>query len=113
MRKWLIPLCLLPATFCACTASFPTVSAEDSWRLHVECRNDLSVRQSVLFMMRQGRPKDIKEDATSAMLVIEAAYYKADNPVQLMQKIASDLKTISLASEVYFEENHAPVRQMP
>jgi len=112
MRKWLIPLCLL-ATFSACTASFPTVSPEDSWLLHVECRNDLSVRQSVLFTMRQGRPKDIKENATTGMLIIEAAYYKQDTPVQLMEKIASDLKTIVLASDVYFQDNHALVRQMP
>lgn len=111
MRKWLIPLWLLPAAFCACTTTFPTTSPEDSWLLHVECRNDLSVRQTVLFVMRQGRPRDIREDRTSAIMIIEAAYYKEDNPTELLQKIADDLQRTVLVSEVHIEENHAMVRQ--
>jgi len=113
MKNWLILIWLVPAAFCACTTTLPTVSMEESWLLHVECRNDLSVRQSVLFLMRQGRARDIKEDRTSAVMTIEAAYYKVDNPVELLQRIADDLQRVALVSEVHIEENHGVVRQMP
>jgi hypothetical protein len=111
MRKVIIPLVLL--LFAACTTTQPTASLEGAYLIHVECRKDLGVRQSVLFTLRQARPRDIKEDDNPAILVIEAAYYKSETAPDVLLCIEDDLRRMSMVTQVYIREHPLVIRQGP
>jgi hypothetical protein len=111
MKKMLLYPVLLLSVFCGCTTTYPTASPEESYRLRVELRNDLNVRQTVLFLIRQGRARDIKEDVNFDVRVIEAAYYSADTPIGVLRRIADDLQQTAMVMEVHLEENHSVIRQ--
>ncbi|HLZ89785.1 MAG TPA: hypothetical protein VKQ52_21175 [Puia sp.] len=113
MRKVYIPLVVLLLSIPACTTTLPTASLEDSYLMHVECRNDVGIRQSVLSLLRQARARDIKEDNSTGILVIEAAYYRSETPVDLLERIGDDLRRMGMVTDVRLEENHSVIRQAP
>jgi len=80
--------------------------------MRVECRNDIGARQAVLFLLKQAMARDIKEDNSTGILVIEAAYFKSDNAWVVLQRIEDDLRRMPQVISVYVDENHSVIRQM-
>src|SRR5579864_4322497 len=107
MKKKLLTLALLHLFFAACTTTTPIASLEDSYLMRVECRDDVGVRQSVLSILRQARPRDINEDKSTGVLVIEAAFYKTDNPVAILQKMEDELRRMPEVTYLQIQDNHS------
>ena len=80
--------------------------------MRVECRNDIGARQAVLFLLKQARAKDIKEDNSTGMLVIEAAYFKSDNAWGVLQRIEDDLRRMPQVISVYIDESPSVIHEM-
>jgi hypothetical protein len=86
-------------------------NGNDSYLMHVECVTGASTRNEVLLLLKRGRAKDVKVDDQGGGMMIEAAYYKADNDIGLLQSIADDLGLIPTVMEVEIRDNPKVVRQ--
>ena len=98
-------------TFAACMTTSPATSFEDSYHFRIECSNNPGIRQSVLGILRRSRARDIKQDDNGGYVVIEAAYYKSENPVNVLWKVEDDLRRIPQVLDVQVQENRSVIRQ--
>ena len=109
MKKVFFPLCLM-LMLASCTTVAPLESMEASYLIKVECKPDVSSRNTVLFLLRQARARDIKETKDMSSLSIEAAYYKSDNELGRLQQIEDDLKRSGSVIDVQLIDNPCVVR---
>jgi hypothetical protein len=100
---WLLPACSTPMQV--------SENLNDSYLMHVECAPGVSTRSEVLFLLKRGRARDVKVDEGGTGLTIEAAYYKADIDIGLLESIADDLRLMSTVIEVDIRNNPNAVRQ--
>lgn len=111
MKKKLFPL--LSFLFLAACETPMQVSenGNDSYLMHVECVPGATTRNEVLLLLKRGHAKDINVDESGSSMTIEAAYYKADNDIGLLQSIADDCRLIGTVVEVDIRDNPNVVRQ--
>ena len=111
MKKVFFPL--LSFLFLAACETPMQVSENmsDSYLMHVECVPGTTTRNEVLLLLKRGHAKDVKVDEGGSCLTIEAAYYKADNDIGLLQNIADDLRLIGTVVEVDIRDNPNMVKQ--
>ncbi len=109
MKSILFPLCLM-LVYASCTTVAPLESMEASYLIKVECKADVSSRNTVLFLLRQAKARDIKESKELSSWSIEAAYYKADNALSTLQGIEEDLRQSGSVIYVEIIENPGAVR---
>lgn len=96
----------------ACTVPMQvSENLNDSYLMHVEFPESGSTRNEVLLMLKRGRAKDVRVDDVGGTMTIEAAYYKSDNDIGLLESIADDLKLMSTVVEVEIRDNPRVVRQ--
>lgn len=100
MKKLFFPLLSL-LILSACEVPMQvSENLNDSYLMHVECAPGGATRNEVLLLLKRGRARDIRIEDLSSGLTIEAAYYKADNDIGLLQSIADDLRLVSTVVEV-------------
>jgi hypothetical protein len=109
MKHVLFPLCLM-LVLASCTTVAPLESMEASYLIKVECKANTSSRNTVLFLLRQAKARDIKESSQLSSLTIEAAYYKSDNALSTLQGIADDLRQSGSVIYVELVDNPSVVR---
>ena len=83
----------------------------DSYLMHVECVPGSTTRNEVLLLLKRGHARDVKVDEGGTGMTIEAAYYKADNDIGLLQDIADDIRLIGTVVEVEIRDNPNMVKQ--
>ena len=83
----------------------------DSYLVHVECAPGASTKNEILLLLKRGHAKDVRVDEEGTGMTIEAAYYKADNDIGLVESIADDLRLVSTVIEVEVRDNLNVVRQ--
>ena len=96
--------------FSACTVTQPASSPEDSYLIHVELVKDAGCRQSVMMALKEAHAKDLHEEDQGPSMVIEAAYYKADNSFETMSRIATEIRWIQMVTDVQLINNPRVVR---
>lgn len=89
----------------------PAASLDDSYLMRVECVPGVSTRSEVLLLLRRARARDVKVDETGPNLTIEAAYYKTDNDIGVLEGIAGDLRSIGTVVNVELLDNPRVVRE--
>src|SRR6202012_3387626 len=98
--------------FGACTTTMPAATnAEDSYWMHVECLPSASIRQEVIVILKRGHAKDIRVETAGNNMTIDAAYYKEDNPIGLLEDIADELKNVGQVLTVELRDNPRTVRE--
>jgi hypothetical protein len=111
MKKMFFPLVAL-LFFWACETTRPaSVNPEESYLMHVECVPGATTRNEVLLLLRRGRAKDVKVEEGGGAMTIEAAYYKADNDVRMLEGIAEDLRQVGTVVHVELRDNTLTVRE--
>jgi len=118
MKKLFFPLLsflLLTAFLFLSACSVPREAGEDlndSYLMHVECTESVSTRNEVLLLLKRGRARDVRVDDVGGTMTIEAAYYKNDNNIGLLESIADDLRLMSTVVGVEIRDNPRMVRQL-
>ena len=111
MKKMFFPIAFL-LFFGACETTMPAAgSLNDSYLMRVECVPGASTRNEVLLLLRRARAKDVKVDETGPDMTIEAAYYKTDNDIGVLEGIAADIKLIGSVVNVEILDNPRVVRE--
>jgi hypothetical protein len=111
MKKMLFPFLAL-LFFGACETTMPAVSdLGESYLMEIECVPGVATRNEVLLLLRRARAKDIRFDTMGGDMTIQAAYYKADNDIGLLQSIADDLQRIGTVVHVELRDNPHVVRE--
>jgi len=111
MKKLFFPLLSL-LFFAACdTPRQASENANDSYLMHIECVPGATTRSEVLLLLKRGHARDVKVDEGGGGMTIEAAYYKADNDIGLLQDIADDIRLIVMVVEVEIRDNPNMVKQ--
>jgi hypothetical protein len=111
MKKMFFPLLAL-LFLGACETTMPvTGSLDDSYLMHVECNPGEATRKEVLLLLRRARAKDVKVDTMGANMSIEAAYYKTDNDIRVLEEIADDLRRVGTVVSVELRDNPRVVRE--
>jgi outer membrane PBP1 activator LpoA protein len=110
MKRALLPFCLI-LILASCTTVAPLESMEASYLIKVECKPGTSARNTVLFLLRQAKARDIKESSQFSSLAIEAAYYKSDNSISTLQRIEDNLRASDFVIYVELVENPGVVHE--
>jgi len=111
MKKVFFPLVAL-LFFGACDTTRPAANPEESYLMHVECVPGATTRKEVLLLLKRARAKDIKVDDQGSNLTIEAAYYKTDNNIEVLEGIADDIRLVGTVIYVDLRDNPKPVREI-
>ena len=111
MKKVLFPLVSL-LLYTACAPSLPvTGNLDDSYLLHVECASDASTRNEILLLLRRARAKDVHTDVVGGAMTVEAAYYKADNDIGVLQEMVDNIRLVGTVTFVEIRDNPRVVRE--
>jgi hypothetical protein len=111
MKKLLFPFFVI-LLFSACVTPMPiSVNPDDSYLMHVECVPGATTRNEVLLLLKRAKARDVKVDDGGGGMTIEAAYYKADNDIGLLESIADDIRLVGTVVEVDIRDNPNTVRQ--
>lgn len=111
MKNLILFFCVAFFLLPSCGSVAPLSSMEESVKIHVECQDNPSVRHMVVSMLKQAKARDVIEQAEIHYMVIEAAYYKADNSMDRLQEIVDLLTTSSGVVRAEILENHNVVKQ--
>ncbi|HEV2482485.1 MAG TPA: hypothetical protein VGS79_22625 [Puia sp.] len=111
MKKLFFPLLSLLFLAACETPMQVSENRNDSYLMHVECVPGSTTRNEILLLMKRGHAKDIKVDEGGSSMTIEAAYYKADIDIGLLQSIADDLRLIGTVVDVEILDNPNVVKQ--
>jgi hypothetical protein len=96
--------------FSACTVTQPATSLDDSYLIHVELVKNEGCRHSVIMALKEAHARDLREEDDGPSLIIEAAYYKADNSFETISRIATEIQWIQMVTDVQVMNNPRVVR---
>ena len=111
MKKVFFPLVSFLFLFACETPMHVGESLNDSYLMHVECIPGSTTRQEVTLLLKRARAKDVHVDDTGTNVTIEAAYYKSDNAVDVLEGIADDLRQLGGVIYVELRDNPRVVRE--
>lgn len=111
MKKLFFPLLSLLVLAACALPQQASENANDSYLMHIECVPGATTRSEVLLLLKRGHARDVRVDEGGGSLTIEAAYYKADNDIGLLQDIADDIRLMSSVVEVDIRDNPNMVKQ--
>lgn len=111
--KKIITVAIISVLFCAGCASVGEIqSNENATFIKVECRNEKSVQQYVMQVLRSAKARDIEFSRDGISLNIKAAYLDMDTPASKIGDILHDLQETPGVFEVQVGRNVRPVRQI-
>ena len=111
MKKVFFPLLSVLFLFACETPMQVSENLNDSYLMHVECLSGAATRQEVLLLLKRARARDVHVDETGTNVTIEAAYYKSDNAVDVLEGIADDLRQLGGVIYVELRDNPRVVRE--
>lgn len=109
MKNLFLSFAIVGVTIPGCGSIMQLTADEESSLIHVECRSEHTVHQSVLQLFRSIKAKDIKITEDGFSENIEAVYM--GKPDDKLFQAEADLKVLPGVMYVQVKKNQSPVRQ--
>ena len=126
MKKLIVAGLLLAGLACGCApAALTNAGLPEAVLMKISCRDDVSLKQTILNQLRAKRAKDIMTDHENGMLYIQATFIVADEPLYEVQNLQTDIRSMAGMFTVELEWNktgaytspslsgHLPIRDDP
>lgn len=110
MKQILFLLLLFAVTGCY-TQKTPA-SPDESVLMIIDCRNDVSTKNTVLQQLRLARARDIVTEADGSFLTIKAACLLRETALYKIETIAAEIRDTPGVVQVDLRYNLSPVKQV-
>jgi hypothetical protein len=111
MKKLQLALYMALVILPACETTRPLDVSGTSSVIRVECKNEASLRQTVMQVIRSCKAYDIVVNDDGGCVIIQASYYDADVPNGRLGVIKEMLDEMAGVIRVEIRENHSVIRQ--
>lgn len=112
MKKLAISTLFVLFICTSCKTFYPaTNSLDDSLLMTIDCRNDTALRQTIVFLLRSNKAKDIKYTTSDPMVNIKAVFLKRELPLGKLNELTRDIENLGGGIEIMVEQNPGTILQ--
>lgn len=107
----IILVALAACTSCK-TISPAKVPFDDSLLMTIDCRNEVSVKQTIVMLLRTNKARDIVVSPDGSYVVIKAVFLKKELPINKLGTLAQNIESMGGVLELRVEENRGSILQV-
>ena len=103
MKKLAITTLIVLFACTSCKTFYPVSdsnSLDDSLLMNIDCRNDTALRQTIVFLLRTNKARDIKYTVTEPALNIKATFLKRELPLNKLNELTRDIENLGGGIEI-------------
>ena len=114
MKKLAITTLIVLFACTSCKTFYPVSdrnSLDDSLLMNIDCRNDTALRQTIAFLLRANKARDLKYTVTDPELNIQATFLKRELPLNKLNELTRDIENLGGGIEIRVENNPGTILQ--
>jgi len=114
MKKLAMTTLIVLIACTSCKTFYPVGdhdSLDDSLLMNIDCRNDTALRQTIIFLLRTHKARDLKYTATDPELNIQATFLKRELPLGKLNELTRDIENLGGGIEIRVENNPGTILQ--
>jgi hypothetical protein len=114
MKKLAISTLIVLISCTSCKTFYPATdrnSLDDSLLMNIDCRNDTALRQTIVFLLRTNKARDIKYTTTEPELTIKAVFLKRELPLAKLNELTRDIENLGGVLDIRVEQNPGTIMQ--
>lgn len=106
MKKLAIFSLIMLITSTSCKTFYPLKdSLDDALLMNIDCRNDTALRQTIVFLLRSNKARDIKYTTNDPVMNIQAVFLKRELPLGKLNELTRDVENLGGGIEIRMEQN--------
>jgi hypothetical protein len=96
MKKLAMTTLIVLITCTSCKTFYPVTrdSLDDALQMNIDCRNDTALRQTIVFLLRTNKARDIKYTVKEPELNIKAVFLKRELPLNKLNELTKDIEDL-------------------
>jgi len=114
MKKLAITTLIVLFACTSCKTFYPVSdrnSLDDSLLMNIDCRNDTALRQTIVFLLRTRKARDLKYTVTDPAVNIQATFLKRELPLNKLNELTRDIENLGGVIEIRVENNPGTILQ--
>jgi hypothetical protein len=114
MKKLAMTTLIVLIACTSCKTFYPVSdrdSLDDSLLMNIDCRNDTALRQTIVFLLRTHKARDLKYTVTDPELNIQATFLKRELPLGKLNELTRDIENLGGGIEIRVENNPGTILQ--
>jgi len=114
MKKLSITTLIVLFACTSCKTFYPVSdrnSLDDSLLMNIDCRNDTALRQTIVFLLRTRKARDLKYTVTDPAVNIQATFLKRELPLNKLNELTRDIENLGGVIEIRVENNPGTILQ--
>ena len=106
MKKLAMTAMIVLITCTSCKTYYPVKdSLDDALLMNIDCRNDTALRQTIVFLLRTSKARDIKYTTNDPVMNIKAVFLKRELPLGKLNELTRDIENLGGGIEITMEQN--------
>jgi hypothetical protein len=96
MKKLAMTALIVLITCTSCKTFYPVNRdpLDDALQMNIDCRNDTALRQTIVFILRTNKARDIKYTVNEPELNIKATFIKRELPLNKLNELTRDIENL-------------------
>ena len=114
MKKLAMTALIVLFACTSCKTFYPVSdrnSLDDSLLMNIDCRNDTALRQTIVFLLRTRKARDLKYSVNDPVINIQATFLKRELPLNKLNELTRDIENLGGVIEIRVENNPGTILQ--
>ena len=108
MKKLAMTALIVLIACTSCKTFYPVSersSLDESLLMNIDCRNDSALRQTIVFLLRTNKVRDVKYIVNDPLLNIQATFLKRELPLAKLNELTRDIENLGGGIEITVQNN--------